>query len=182
MRAIRTYRSNVKNTRFPLPAVLMESIKPFGEKTENIAIETANRIISAIKRHGYVWPEGLLENGERWYYAKQKDHYAKFRNWKDAALAELGSLGFEVVQFSGGWFCLCEDESDLGIKKAQLRQLAEALYEKAKSGRDIHVAPELPQISVDRFERPALDQNPSENQNIQKITNLASFTKQMPKE
>lgn len=106
---------------FPLPAVIRERVNP-GENPDHEAVEASNRIVEAISRFGFYNPTD--------------------------AKAFIGELGWLVVQREGGWETLCETvmAPQLPILKAQWRELAKALYGRAKRGA-IDSPPELPSPS-----------------------------------
>jgi len=103
----------IKEDRFPTIKEI-ELILGSAVKPEDDAIVIAGRIVSAISRFGAWGP--------------------------DEAKAMIGSVGWEVVQLSGGWSTVCEVElRELGTKQAQWRELARSLLE-----RGARPLPELP--------------------------------------
>lgn len=105
------YVKDTKNRFFPRPIhAIMEYAHPQDTPLDAARL-AANEIWDAIGRFG--WPNG---------------HRAKER---------LGSLAWECVERNGGWKAVCEasGETDAGIFKAQMRDLAEALYRRAQAGK-----------------------------------------------
>lgn len=99
---------------FPMPAELRE-IALGSAKDE--ALEAANRIVEALHRFGWTNPD------------KAKEY--------------VGELAWRVVEREGGWKNICKVESDdLGILKAQWRELAAATLRRGASGHD-SIAPKL---------------------------------------
>jgi hypothetical protein len=111
--AVRSYRTNPKNTQFPLPAALVALIKPV-ENESDIPRQIGNKIWDSIARFGY--------------------------NNHDQAREHLGELGWTVVQQMGGWssICQCASEDQRGIFVAQARDLTESVMRLSKSGKLNH--------------------------------------------
>lgn len=111
----------VKEDRFP---TIKEVELTLGAAVspEDDAIVIAGRIVSAISRYGSWGP--------------------------DDARAMIGSVGWEVVNLSGGWKTVCEVElRDLGTKQAQWRELARSLLE--RGGRSLpELPPERPNVAL----------------------------------
>lgn len=118
MNSIKVYRRNPKNRVFPLPAQLIEIIRP-QENTRNEAVEAAARIVEAVSKFGYSNPS--------------------------EAKMFVGDLGWRVVERNGGWLYVCEN---LGVNlnvnsfQAQARDLAMATIERKNQGLD-EQAPQL---------------------------------------
>lgn len=94
-------RARRESKFFPLPAVIREYILG---STKDEAQEAAGKIVEAIHKFG--WPN------------------------PDKARALIGELGWKVVEREGGWENLCksiQDYSELGMRKAQWRELAGAI-------------------------------------------------------
>lgn len=132
--AMRIYRIDVANEKFPLPSKLIEIARPSKKDPKKVGDEVASRILKAVRSKGYTWA---------WI-----DNYKPYPSFKDAFIAKLGDLAWEVVNLNGSWQSLCETEMDEGVLTAQLRDRASALYSKALSG-DIN---SLPMIPKPRFE------------------------------
>lgn len=130
--AIRKYRNESKNTRFPLPSALVALVRQPPVEPRDAGVETATRIIAAIKKHGYVW---CLQGG-----------FAPHSTFQEAVISELGELAWNVIQLDGGWSSICEfsSEENNGTLHAQLRDKAAMLFNKARNG-TLGVLPSLPQ-------------------------------------
>lgn len=118
-RAVREYRQDPKNDRFPLPAKLKALIRP-PETLDAEAREAAARVITAVSRCGPYQPALAREY--------------------------VGSLGWEIVKQQGGWLAVCEMLSSYDViptLQAQWRDLAMALGRRARIG-SLSNAPELP--------------------------------------
>jgi len=120
-RAFTVYRA--ENKFPPLPGDLTAILKPrIDEKSE--ALEAVSLIWEAVARFG--WPNG-----------------------KDAR-AHIGELGWKVVERFGGWTTVCDQaDSDGGILRAQMRDLAIAMQSRAKAGLN-DTLPSLPGPTIDR--------------------------------
>jgi hypothetical protein len=116
--AIRDVRRDPRTTRFPLPAVIRARIQP-APTDEGEAQEAVSRLIDSVARFG--WTNGA------------------------AAKAHMGELAWLVVQREGGWQNVCANlnQDNLGMTRAQWRQLAMSLLSRAKAG-TLGQAPSLP--------------------------------------
>jgi hypothetical protein len=96
-------------TRYPLPSVIRARIRPPKNALAE-ANEAANRIVGAMEKFGW--------------------------NNADAAREYIGELGWAVVERQGSWASLCENTkaNDIPILKAQWREQAKAIYERARLG------------------------------------------------
>lgn len=97
--AIKKIKSNPKITQFPLPAMIKSQIRQL-TSPEDIGLEASEEIMKAIGKFGWC-------------------------NWKDAQ-KKLSPLALDIIERRGGWVKLCEEanETDYGIFRAQLRELA----------------------------------------------------------
>lgn len=120
--AMYTYRNNPKNKFFPIPAQLIEVLEPEIDPSLQ-AIEISARIWQAIANFGWPNPEGA------------KDF--------------IGEIGWHVVTRMGGWPSLCDQvmQSDGGMLRAQMREMAKATMERQKLGM-LFETPSFPKISV----------------------------------
>ena len=96
LNAFAAYRRDPKNKTAPLPAQIRELCEP-AISPEKFAINTATKIIGAVRRFG----------------------------WSNPSLAEnyIGKKGWKAVQEFGGWVKFCQNlkPGDEGIVRAQLR-------------------------------------------------------------
>lgn len=108
-RAFDSYRKNPKNRVPPLPADIRNLIQP-AQTDEQLAIDSASRIVQAITKYGYTNP--------------------------DRAKRFIGELGWEIVRREGGWENLCERlrDHEIGMFKAQTRELAKSLISRSRAG------------------------------------------------
>lgn len=131
-RAWDQYRKGQESDFFPRPNKLIAILKPpMDEKSE--ALEAVSRIWDAIARFG--WPNG-----------------------RDAK-TYIGELGWKVVERFGGWTTVCDTaDSDGGILRAQMRDLAMAMQTRAKAGLT-DTLPSLPGVDLARvgYDRRVLD-------------------------
>jgi len=107
MRAVRLYRMDSRNDRFPLPAKLKAMIQlPDDQRSR----DAAARILTAISRIG------------------------NYRN--QDAKEFIGELGWEIVKLQGGWEETCRSitEDNKGIILAQWRELGISLINKNRLG------------------------------------------------
>lgn len=107
--AVKRYRNDPKNDRFPLPAKLKAMVKP-PELDEDLAKEAAARIVGAVAKIGPYETE--------------------------RAKAYIGELGWEVVVRQGGWesVCIALDYHNQGTLQAQWRELALSLIRRTRIG------------------------------------------------
>lgn len=110
-------RRDPRTTRCPLPAVIRAKVNPESDP-EAEAVEAVSRITHAIARIGP-------------YRVEEAREY-------------IGPLGWIVVQREGGWEAVCGilTDDNIGILKAQWRQMAVAQFKRAKAG--LIDAPALP--------------------------------------
>lgn len=107
--AILKYRSDGRNERFPLPAKLLEIVKPT-ETELDLGQEVASKVIGAVSKFGSY-------------------RGAEARTW-------IGEIGWECVKRMGGWVTICAEltEENKGTFFAQIRGLAQTLNKQAKAG------------------------------------------------
>lgn len=113
---LKRIRRNPKHAFFPLPAAIREEI--FGSHRDE-ALECSNRLVEAISKYGWCNP-------------------ARARNF-------IGELGWRIVEREGGWENICrsvQSYDELGMRKAQWRELAAATLRRGERGAD-QTAPKL---------------------------------------
>lgn len=108
--AIRSIQRDPEIKFMPLPAVLREKVLGNAKDT---AIEAVNKIPQAMKKFGYM-------------RAKEAREF-------------LGEVAWYVVERNGGWQPLCEatKESEIPIKRAQWRELAQSYVKNQQLGNTI---------------------------------------------
>lgn len=115
--AIKRYRLDPKNDRFPLPvklkAMIGQAVSP-----DDAARDASSRIIAAVAKYGW--------------------------NNPDRARDYVGELGWEIVKRQGGWMNLCESLTydNQGMLQAQWRELAVSVQRSGTRTRD--TGPSLP--------------------------------------
>lgn len=116
--AMYEYRNDPKNRFFPIPAQLIEILEPEVDSSLD-AVEVSGRIWQAIGNCGWPNPQG--------------------------ARSLVGEIGWYVVERMGGWKSLCDTatESEGGILRAQIRELAKSAIERSKIGY-LHRVPVFP--------------------------------------
>lgn len=107
--AMNMYRSDPKSRTMPLPAQLIEILRPAVDD-ESLAIEAATRIIGAVRKFGYV-------------------------NAQEAQVY-IGPVGWRVVELNGGWSNMCKQMHDdqIPILRAQYKALAITQIKKERAG------------------------------------------------
>ena len=107
--AIMKYRGDGKNERFPLPAKLIEMVRPKSNELDE-GRDVASRVIAAVGKFGSYNSEG--------------------------ARAYAGEVGWEIVQRFGGWRALCQDltSENQNMMFAQMRDLAMTLVKRSREG------------------------------------------------
>lgn len=139
------YRRDKKNTRFPLPAQLIEVVRPQADP-KVLAIDIARRIDKAVAKHGWNWEHGFFHG----YHPETKDpmfYFEAFTNegrkafwtFKEAVIAELGEIAWHAICSRGGWQAVRESCNAMpeGMFIAQLRDQIEASVHLARSGVDV---------------------------------------------
>lgn len=124
--AMNEYKRNPENTRMPLPAQLMASVRP-KENENDIGRVCAGLIITAI---------------------------GKFGSYRSQEAREfMGELAWSVVTFQGGWQGICGLDSDtIKAEQPRWRDMAMSLNKRAKLG-TLHTAPALPKLDEDRLKK-----------------------------
>lgn len=114
--AIKRYRNDPKNERFPLPVKLKAMIGA-ADSPEDAARDASSRIVAAVSRYGW--------------------------NNPTQARVYIGGLGWEVVRRQGGWLNVCEmlTYSNQGQYQAQWREIALSIQ---RSGASSFSGPMLP--------------------------------------
>lgn len=122
LNAYKAYRTNGKNRAFPLPSQIIEMLE--GGNSKGNANALATKLIAAVKRHDYTWPNQL---GIAPY---------KTGSFEGDFIQELGEEAWHVVSLHGGWGRFCESfwSSNEATFRAQLRDLCEDTFEKVKVG------------------------------------------------
>jgi hypothetical protein len=112
--AMKLYRRNPKNRRPPLPADLIDLIKP-AISDDAQARDTAARIVGAVKKFGN-------PPGERW-----------LPEWR----TYVGEIGLLAIQRRGGWAALCESLRDdqIPFVESQFRELVKSLMSLDRAGK-----------------------------------------------
>ena len=123
LQAMQRWRLDPKNRTFPLPADLRVLARPVALTDDQIAVEVAGRIITAIGKFGWTSPE--------------------------EAKTYCGEVGWAVVEKQGGWQLLCETLTTdrVNIFQAQLRELAKVQLVLSRLGK-MYSPPELPASEV----------------------------------
>jgi len=106
---------SLEKKNFPAPSELIQLIHPPVEEKDEAQI-VVNKIIEAIKTHGYTWTQWV-----------PKERY-QGGSWEADAKAYLGELGFHVVKAWGGWGSIHESYFSAGeetVWRAQLRDFVQ---------------------------------------------------------
>lgn len=111
IQAYKSWRTNPKNFRFPLPGQIRNIVCP-DVNPEDQGRDAAARIVSALSKFGYT-------------------------NSNEAKLY-IGSLGWKVVERQGGWAALCERtmRDELPTYQAQWAKHALSIVHMVSSGHD----------------------------------------------
>lgn len=138
------YRRDKRNTRFPLPAQLIEAIKPepAGRDLANIV---TRKIDKALIDHGHRWHQGFFHDYDEnrqplcRFEANTADGKKVFWTWKEAVIAELGEIGWHAICSRGGWDALAQSQREMpeGTFVAQLRDQVESSISLARAGVDV---------------------------------------------
>lgn len=119
-----------RRSRDPFPSIaeLREKIDPtLNPKAE--AERTASAIITAVRRHGYNWPQAFGDTSN--------ESYRMFRT--ELALA-VGEVGVAVIDEMGGWSAVAQEvgaTAELTTIRAQLGRLAMSVIERMKHGKPV---------------------------------------------
>lgn len=135
--AINQYMKDPKNKFFPAPVHLRQFIEP-SVQTEDVSTSLVADIATAVRRHGYEWPNGYFHhNVDRYWFSKgNKTHLT----WEDAVRSELGDIGVEVVR-RYTWRGLCDTyyNGNLPAFNSQIKSFITATQNIIKSGSSSNV-------------------------------------------
>lgn len=132
------YRRDKRNTRFPLPAQLIEAVKPAADP-KALANVLTRKIENAVAHHGYTWEAGFDYQGGRYWEARVDGKTKTFATFREAVIAELGEIAWHAICQRGGWMAVRNSMSEMneGTFVAQMRDQIEATIQLAKSGVDV---------------------------------------------
>ena len=132
LEAFHAIRRDPVVSKFPLPAKIRAMVMP-PETPKDQARDVALRLLSAVDKFDYNWDHGWVSSSVKYYSGGQRTHHS----WEDAARAEVGSLGLEIIRRFHGWtrFFNHVTEMDRGQAMAQIRDYAEALQNRVKAGK-----------------------------------------------
>lgn len=127
LETLKQLRRDPKTTRLPLPAIIRARIQP-PESDEDESKQAAARILMAIGKFG-------------WSNSEQAKQF-------------IGRLGWEVVQYQGGWTRVCElvDDNNFNSFQAQWRDLAGSIRRRAAAG--LHNTPPTFHLPEDKNSLP----------------------------
>lgn len=137
-----------------VPVDVIKKIEPKPETSRDKAVDVVGLITASVKRRGWNWVDGVMENGEKVFHGVRDGVKKTFSSWREAALYEMGELALETISRRyGNWASVCETLSDSdGVILAQLRESAEVYNNKSERG-NLNELPALPENSVMRDSR-----------------------------
>lgn len=126
-------RSQKGRRTMPMPSDVRDFIAPQAD-TRDEATELAGKLLGAIARHGWTWPDGFSSAlaGQFWETMVGAETRLTF-SFEQAVLLELGPFGMPVIRLMGGWQALHEEwaaGSEHGVLRAQIRDVAQGLISK----------------------------------------------------
>ncbi len=128
-----------KAERHPFPKEVRDGIKPPID-SKILAIELARKIDKSICDHGATWSHGCWygEQGP-FFEARVNGKTELFGTFKEAVIAELGPIGWNVICTRGGVENVLSAirEMDEGTFIAQLRDQVQSTYQLAEQGVDV---------------------------------------------
>lgn len=144
VQAVTRYRRESKNTRFPLPSQLIETIRPTTDP-KTIANELARKIDQALTSHGHRWHQGYFHDYDEnrqpicRFEANTPEGKKVFWSFKEAVIAELGAIGWHAICSRGGWDSLSQSQREMpeGMFIAQLRDQVESSVTLSRQGVDV---------------------------------------------
>lgn len=149
MRALQEIRREKNRRHMPLPADIREKVNPT-VSARSIADDVANRIIGSFRKHGNSWPTGYFTSHTpegRYFEAVTSAGLKTFATFEEAAIAEIGEVGWVVLKRMGGYSAACrewENVEAVTTLRAQIRDLANSVLEQAKAG-TLYQPPALPE-------------------------------------
>lgn len=135
--AIDQHMKDPKNKFFPAPVHLRQFIEP-EVQTEDVSVSLVADIATAVRRHGYEWPNGYFHHSvDRYWFSKGNKLHT---SWEDAVRSELGDIGVEVVR-RYTWRGLCDTyhNGNLPAFNAQIKQFITATQNIIKSSNGSNV-------------------------------------------
>lgn len=160
VQAVTRYRRESKNTRFPLPSQLIETLRPTSDP-KALANDLARRIDKSLTSHGYLWHHGYFHDYDDnrqpicRFEANTPEGKKVFWTWKEAVIAELGEIGWHAICSRGGWDALAQSQREMpeGMFIAQLRDQVDASITLVRQGVDVtQIALPAPKNRVDGLE------------------------------
>lgn len=149
VRVMQEMRRDPSIKSMPLPGMIRQRISP-QPNSRNIAVDTCEKIKSALINHGWSWPLGIITDDGRKYQGCRGKEKKYFDHFEEALRFEVGDLGYEVILRRNGWSAVCEDISDPNSNPesfyAQMRESCQQAYEKLLIG-NLHEPYELKKIN-----------------------------------
>lgn len=137
--ALNDWCAKSKAGRHPFPAELRDMVKPAID-SKALAIDLARKIDKSICDHGATWSHGCWygEQGP-FFEARVNGKTELFGTFKEAVIAELGPIGWNVICTRGGVENVLSAirEMDEGTFIAQLRDQVQSTYQLAEQGVDV---------------------------------------------
>lgn len=141
LNALVLYRRNKENRTWPKSADIRAIVNPKLD-SRAFAVELARKIDRAVSKHGWNWSQGVYggqhEDGSHWFYWNDSAGNAYY-SFQEAAIAELGDIGWHAICSRGGWSNVTSSANDMeeGMFIAQMRDQIQSSILLAESGVDI---------------------------------------------
>jgi len=133
LRAFKAYRSDPKNSAFPLPAKIIGMIE--GNKSERIEAGClAIKLDQLAQRFGSTWNDGTFYDAKNNIFRAENNKL--FWSFEEALRESAGDLAVKIISKWGGWkaFAASSQNTSQGQFVAQLRDFIEgfAIEEKTE--------------------------------------------------
>lgn len=153
MSAIDLWFQNAKTSHFPMPAQLIDLVRPQATTDREEATLVATRLNGLAIKRGSDWTSTptYVDGVPKFMGAVDSYH----DSWETAFVEVLGPVALEVVRQMGGWSCvvLAFLESDDAVVRAQIRDLTETVLKRSRMG-TLGQNAELPSSDRKQLEAP----------------------------
>lgn len=133
MFAIDRWLQEAKTNQFPMPAQLIDLVRPQATTDREEASLIATRLNGFALKRGTSWTSPTYVDGLPKFMGTVDSYHDL---WETAFVEVMGPVALEVVKQMGGWSCVVRAflESDDAIVRAQIRDLTETVLKRARNG------------------------------------------------
>jgi hypothetical protein len=116
---------------YPLPGDIRGILMPEID-LKAVAVALARKIDNCVSKHGWAWDQGVFSEDTMIFMGGDRPH----ATFKEAVIAELGPIGWEIIRQKGGWASTCRSANEMeeGMFIAQTRDLVHATLQLESQG------------------------------------------------